>query len=347
MSLVILNKQNLTDFVAELLTCYVVAGPVQKNNTHIFDIIQQPEALQLAYPTTILPPKKFLLPVRETLFEYEEAKSAQGSLPAPPPPMVIFGIHTCDLHAIQLLDRVFESGHVDPYYTQRRKNTVLISVECLEPCDSHSFCKSMGTLSAGEGYDLHMVDLGDRYAIDVLTEAGMEVMQYARAVTASAADIERLNMVLSEKWPRFPYRLTFDSNDLPSLLNMSMKSPLWEELGERCLACAACTNVCPTCFCFDVTDEIELDMTGGRRVRTWDSCQLDEFANVAGGHNFRKSRALRQRHRFMRKGRYILEAHGMIGCVGCGRCARACLVDITPVNVFNELHNQKKNGGGA
>jgi formate hydrogenlyase subunit 6/NADH:ubiquinone oxidoreductase subunit I len=121
-----------------------------------------------------------------------------------------------------------------------------------------------------------------------------------------------------------------------------MKSPLWAELGERCLACAACTQVCPTCFCFDVRDEVELDLRRGRRVRAWDSCQLDEFATVAGGHDFRKSRGLRLRHRFMRKGKYILEAHKRLGCVGCGRCARACLVDITPMGVFNELYRQQE-----
>jgi formate hydrogenlyase subunit 6/NADH:ubiquinone oxidoreductase subunit I len=204
----------------------------------------------------------------------------------------------------------------------------------------------MGTLTADEGYDLHLVDMGEAYAVDVSTEAGQELMKNARSVPGSITDINRLNAVLSEKWPRFPYRLDFDVSDLPSLLNMSMKSPLWNELGERCLACAACTNVCPTCFCFDVKDEIDLNLTSGRRIRTWDSCQLDEFANVAGGHNFRKSRALRQRHRFMRKGRYILESHNYLGCVGCGRCARACLVDITPVGVFNELFRQKELGGG-
>jgi ferredoxin len=93
-----------------------------------------------------------------------------------------------------------------------------------------------------------------------------------------------------------------------------------------------------------VKDELNLDMTTGARVRNWDSCQLDDFATVAGGHNFRKSRALRQRHRFMRKGKYILDAHNYLGCVGCGRCARACLVDITPVNVFNELYRLQQAG---
>jgi formate hydrogenlyase subunit 6/NADH:ubiquinone oxidoreductase subunit I len=157
--------------------------------------------------------------------------------------------------------------------------------------------------------------------------------------------MQRLNKVISEKWPKFPYRLNFDVSELPSLLDMSMKSPLWEELGQRCLSCAACTNVCPTCFCFDVRDEVELDLKRGQRLRHWDSCQLDEFATVAGGHNFRVSRGLRQRHRFLRKGKYILDAHKYLGCVGCGRCARACLVDITPVGVFNELNRQQEIGG--
>jgi formate hydrogenlyase subunit 6/NADH:ubiquinone oxidoreductase subunit I len=91
-----------------------------------------------------------------------------------------------------------------------------------------------------------------------------------------------------------------------------------------------------------VKDEVEMDLVHGRRVRVWDSCQLDDFATVAGGHNFRKSRALRQRHRFLRKGKYILDAHGHMGCVGCGRCARACLANINPVSVFNELYRQQE-----
>ena len=345
MSLAVLKKQDLSDFVNRLLPQYRVGGPVQKNGNFAFETIQNPAELRLEYSTTILPPKKFLMPVRETLFEFEDARNGKMSQPVLDPPTVLFGVHACDLHAIQLLDQVFSQGHADPNYLNRRRQTLIISLECLTPCDGHSFCKSMGTLSVDEGYDIHMVDLGDTYAVDVMTEAGEALIKNAQVTPASNTDIERLNAVLSEKWPRFPYRLDFDVTDLPSLLNVSMKSPLWAELGERCLACAACTNVCPTCFCFDVKDEIDLNLTSGRRVRTWDSCQLDEFANVAGGHNFRKSRALRQRHRFMRKGRYLLEAYKYLGCVGCGRCARACLVDITPVSVFNELYRQRELGG--
>jgi sulfhydrogenase subunit beta (sulfur reductase) len=344
-SLTILQKQDLGEFVNRLLPLYRVGGPAPKNGGVAFQVIEDPGELRLEYPTTILPPKKFLLPPLETLIEYDNAQNNQVHMPDLDPPTVIFGVHTCDVHAIQLLDRVFSIGHTDPNYIKRRRQTLIISIECLKPCDEHSFCKSMGTVSADDGFDLHLVDLGEAYAVDAATDAGRDLLQYATVTQASAGDIQRLNAVLSEKWPRFPYRLDFDVSDLPSLLSMSMKSPLWEELGKRCLACAACTNVCPTCFCFDVKDEINFDFASGRRVRHWDSCQLDEFATVAGGHNFRKNLALRQRHRFMRKGKYILEAHNYLGCVGCGRCARACLVDITPVGVFNELYHQKQVGG--
>jgi sulfhydrogenase subunit beta (sulfur reductase) len=342
-SLTILNKEDLGEFVSRLLPDYRVGGPAVHNGGFAFQTIEDPDELRLDYPTTILPPKKFLLPPKETLFTFENARDGKVQPPEIDPPTVVFGVHTCDLHAITLLDRVFASGHADPNYLHRRRNTLIIGIECLKPCNEHSFCKSMGTVSADEGYDLHMIDLGEAYAVDSGSEAGESLLKtYAQTRPAADADIQRLNAVLNEKWPQFPYRLDFDVSDLPSLLNMSMKSPVWEELGARCLACAACTNVCPTCFCFDVKDEVNMDLVSGQRVRQWDSCQLDEFATVTGGHNFRKSRSLRQRHRFMRKGKYILEAHGYMGCVGCGRCAVACLVDITPVSVFNELYRQKE-----
>jgi formate hydrogenlyase subunit 6/NADH:ubiquinone oxidoreductase subunit I len=344
-SLTVIHNADLNTFIHNLLKDYRVVGPVEKHGHYAFDEILDPKDIRLAYTTTILPPKKYLLPPKEVLFAFDRSNGGEIKPVKPEKPTVIFGVHTCDLHAIQLLDEVFASGHLDPNYFNRRQNTFIVSVECLSPCDENSFCKSMGTLSTDEGYDLHLIDLGDAYTVDAGTEAGeLLLKKYAVGEPATEETMRRLNQVLSEKWPKFPYRLDFDVSDLPSLLSLSTKSPLWNELGERCLACAACTNVCPTCFCFDVQDEVDLDLQHGQRVRVWDSCQLDDFATVAGGHNFRKSKALRQRHRFMRKGKYILEAHNHLGCVGCGRCARACLVDITPVSVFNELNRQQEVG---
>jgi len=197
----------------------------------------------------------------------------------------------------------------------------------------------MNTLTADDGFDLLLTDMGDVYAVEVGTEAGAKLLQdHCQTCEASEAAIGRLNQVLSEKWPRFSYRLDFDGAELPALMALSYKDALWDELGKRCLACGSCNIVCPTCYCFNVCDHIALDGQTGERVRVWDSCQLDEFARVATGENFRHKRSQRQRHRFFRKGKYISDMHHELGCVGCGRCARACLVDITPVGVWNALY---------
>jgi ferredoxin len=197
----------------------------------------------------------------------------------------------------------------------------------------------MGTLTAGEGYDLHLTDLGPAYAVDVATEAGEQLLSgYGTASEAGDADMRRLNEVLGAKWPRFTYRLDFDAAELPALLSTAYDHPLWEELGERCLACGSCTNVCPTCYCFNVFDEVNMPLTEGERLRRWDSCQLDQFASVAAGENFREARSARQRHRFMRKGKYLYEKFGELGCVGCGRCVRTCVAKISIVDGFNTIH---------
>ncbi|MCX7708040.1 MAG: 4Fe-4S dicluster domain-containing protein [Anaerolineae bacterium] len=344
MSLRIIEKSALPEFVGSVMRQYQVMGPQAKEvlpngkTQFAFGPITDPHQLRLDYDTTVLPPKKYLLPQEEVLFPFQPE-----SLTATPQfdtqPRILFGVHTCDIHAMALLDAVFATGQRDEHYLKRRASTLIVGIECLAPCDEHSFCKSMGTLTADKGYDLHLIDLGHSYAVEVGTAAGEALLStHATARMAGENDIELLNRVLSEKWPRFPYRLDFDGSELPNLMALSYKDPIWEELGKRCLSCAACNLVCPTCYCFNVVDHVTLDRKSGERIRKWDSCQLDEFARVATGENFRHKRSQRQRHRFFRKGKYIPEMHGELGCVGCGRCARACLVDITPVGVWNALY---------
>jgi sulfhydrogenase subunit beta (sulfur reductase) len=339
MSLRILDKGATAPLVNALMADYQVIGPQAKGPKFAFGPIADPAELRLDYNTTILPPKKVLQPPEERLATFTMQGEPRVEPVVEARPTVLLGVHTCDLHAIRLLDRVFSQDHPDAHYLERRKQTVIVGLECLEPCDEDSFCKSMGTLTADEGYDLHMTDLGLAYAVDVATETGEQLLsRYGTTREASDADVRRLNEVLSAKWPRFTYRLDFDTAELPALLSMAYDHPLWAELGERCLACGSCTNVCPTCYCFNVLDQVDMALTQGERLRRWDSCQLDEFARVAGGENFREARASRQRHRFMRKGKYIYEKFDVLGCVGCGRCVRTCVANISIVDGFNAIH---------
>jgi ferredoxin len=313
---------------------------VAKGNKFAFQEIENPANLRLDYDTTILPPKKYLQPQEERMMTFTRTGKPVVEMVIDAEPTVILGVHTCDLQGLKVLDKAFSEGYPDAHYLKRREQTLLVSIECLEPCDEHSFCKSMDTLTANDGYDLHLTDLGDAYAVDVGSEAGEALLKAGtEARPAADADMRALNKVMGAKWPRFSYKLDFDVGELESLMQNSYDSPLWDALAEKCLACGQCTLVCPTCFCFDVTDRVDLSLADGERVRYWDSCQLDQFARVAGGENFREHQAARLRHRFMRKGRYLMDKYAELGCTGCGRCARSCLVDISPVEVFNELHS--------
>jgi sulfhydrogenase subunit beta (sulfur reductase) len=342
----VIPKTAVADWVQGLRKSYRVVGPRPLHGQFVFDEITSAQELDLGYPTTVLPPKKYLLPPQETLFHFS-AGGGKTHLEQDVRPTVVLGVHTCDLHALQLLDLVFAQGNRDQHYMANRQKAVLVSIECLKPCGPHSFCKSMGTLGVIDGYDLHLTDLGEEYAVDVGTARGNSLLKGLLGVRdGTDADYRLFNRVMGEKWPRFPLRLDFDISELPSLLSTSYDSSLWEELGQRCLACGMCTNVCPTCYCFNVLDEVDFSLKVGRRYRVWDSCQLDRFATVAGGHNFRSSQASRVRHRFFRKGKYQTDAYGLLGCVGCGRCAQACLVHITPVDTWNEL-NRRRNAASV
>ncbi len=343
MSFKILPKHLFKTWVERLRASHRVVGPKEMYGQYIFDEIENVDELELNYHTSVLPPKKFLLPPREELFTFNAQTMETTAVIEDIPSTVIFAMHTCDMHAMMLLDRIHSTGYTDQHYQARRQKTTLVSIECLKPCMEHAFCKSMGTLSASEQYDIHLTDLGDRYGVDIGSENGAKLLEGMGFFwEPTEADYERVNEVMAEKWPNFQYKLNFDVTDLPDLLQVSQKSQVWDEIGDKCLACGQCTKVCPTCYCFDVQDEIDLRLEHGKRVRVWDSCLIEKFAVVAGGHNFRSSRARRLRHRFMRKGKYQYEAYGLLGCVGCGRCALSCPVHITPVDTFNRLDELRR-----
>jgi ferredoxin len=339
----LMPKEGFTQWVDRLLRRqFTVVAPVEKHSQYVFEPIRNTKQMVTDYPSTSLPPKKYLLPPREVLFNFN-TQTLEMKPVIEAEPTVIIGLHSCDMHAIKLLDDIQNTGYADQHYQARREKTYLVSFDCIQPCSPQAFCKDMNTLSVPDNYDLHFVDVGESYVIHVGSAKGESLLEGCINVwSASEDDFAALDETMAQKWQNFDYRLDIDVSELPELLGTSMHSPLWDQQAEACLACGACTQVCPTCYCFDVTDEVELDMENGQRVRTWDSCQIDKFAVVAGGHDFRSQRAGRIRHRIMRKGKWQYEAYGQMGCVGCGRCGTACLVNINMIDTFNRLAQEQQ-----
>ena len=226
MSLWVLDKEAMASFVTNTMADYRVVGPVAKGTKFAFDRIEDPADLRLDYDTSILPPKKYLQPQEERMMTFTRTGEPVVELDIDAPPTVVLGVHTCDLHGMRVLDEAFSQGYPDASYLERRKKTLLVGIECLEPCDEHSFCKSMGTLTASEGYDLHLTDLGDSYAVDVGSSTGRTLLQKnSDARQATEADMQRINRVLGAKWPRFPYKLEFDVAELSTLMAQSYENP--------------------------------------------------------------------------------------------------------------------------
>jgi ferredoxin len=98
--------------------------------------------------------------------------------------------------------------------------------------------------------------------------------------------------------------------------------PVWEEESSSCVGCGACTNICPTCYCLILNEE------GGDgdfvKVRSYDSCQWQGYARVAGGASPRPRMKQRFRNRYLCKFLYLPSNFGTLGCTGCGRCTEAC-----------------------
>ena len=341
----VLNKNDLAAWIEALAKSRKVAGPVLKETSvadrtdekFAWEYIVDPADVRLDYTTTVLGPKKFLWPSRQPVVSY-----ALGADPNPQPiiehqPQVLFGVHPCDITAIATLDAAFGKDVPDPHYLARRADTGIIGLDCAASCDETAFCLDMGSLYPEAGYDIMLTPLRDQYFVEIKTDLGQELVKGAKLQPAGKQDMVARQTFTEEKRGNFHYQLPCEVKYLPEVLDASYDSLVWEAIARRCFSCGSCNTTCPTCYCWDVQDDISADLTKGCRVRRYDSCQIDPFAEVAGGENFRKDRSSRLRHRMFRKGKYIVEQTGRSGCVGCGRCERACVAGISIKDTFIQI----------
>lgn len=335
-----LSKKGIASFVTGLLKEFKVYGPVKKDGFPMYGEISSPDELNLLHTPTHLSPKQYLFPPKETLLKFR-GTAGYGDEQSTEPvteahDQVLFGVHSCDIHAIRLLDRVFSYGTPDANYLKRREKTIIIGVDCLP--DKYCFCKSVNTMKIDSGFDIFLHDIGSGFLVEIGSEKGKKLLlKHTKTRKAALREIAKIEEVLKKKAELFVTKINAEASSLPLLYSGSHNSHVWEKIGKICYGCGSCNNVCPTCYCFDVRDKVKANLTEGARYRVWDACLLEDFAKVAGGHNFRKTRAERLRHRFNRKFQYQVDRFGGLFCVGCGRCIRTCLVNINIVEVTNEL----------
>jgi sulfhydrogenase subunit beta (sulfur reductase) len=276
--------------------------------------------------------KKFLFPPLLRQWQADRAGTGLQFKPERPenPRYAFIGVRSCELHAMAIQDQVFTGEKfVDPVYAERRKNAFIVALNC-----SHAggtcFCVSMKTgPKALAGFDLSLTEImtNERhcFVVEIGTDIGAQVLAQIphRPITdGDAKAAERVVQHTAEQMGR-----VMDPTGIKELLYRNYEHPRWDNVASRCLTCANCTMVCPTCFCSTVEDTTDLAGEHAERWRKWDSCFQVNFSYVAGG-SIRSTTRSRYRQWMTHKLATWIDQFGTSGCVGCGRCITWCPVGI-------------------
>ncbi|MHC4426779.1 MAG: 4Fe-4S dicluster domain-containing protein [Planctomycetota bacterium] len=334
----IIRKDKITGLLGFLAEKYELFAPTQTDSLVVsFERIRKGKQARLGFSNSNDAPKKLFFPQAETLFSYSE-----GGCETPPEleaerQRVIFGLRPCDTKSLSLMDKVFDTPDFkDPYYIQRRINTIIFTLACNEPSNS-CFCTSLGLGPfLKDGADVFVVDLGDKYLFEPLTQKGGDLLKEIPGLEEAAEeDAGHAEKLAAEAEANVTTKVQLDG--LPEKLAEMFDAPVWNEIHQKCLGCGVCTYFCPTCHCFDIVDE-RLD-DKGKRIRIWDSCLYPSFTLEASGHNPRPTGRERMRQRIMHKFNYFVETHNEIACVGCGRCVRSCPVSMDITKAIEQINN--------
>ena len=252
---------------------------------------------------------------------------------------IVIGAKNCDVSALRIHDYVFrDTEPVDPYYTEAREKTIIVSCDCTDARDV-CFCPAVKEQPYPQsGFDINLsptpggivVETGSERGEAILKQSGLDLPEADDALIAARDDMrktmtERVTKLAADKG------LTTGA-DLQKAVRETAESDLWGEFAEDCVECGACNLICCTCHCFLLADGTGEDDSPAR-VKQWDSCLYRNFARVAGGANPRGHRAERLHNRFDKKFNFFPEVLGMYACDGCGRCIEACTgkIDIRDV----------------
>ncbi|MBL7013706.1 MAG: 4Fe-4S dicluster domain-containing protein [Candidatus Marinimicrobia bacterium] len=338
--LTFMTHNDIPHWISHLQKIENVIAPHKNGiNSFSFGKVSDPKCVILNYDRTLSSIKKYFLPPKETLFSFSTDGKETTSSKVEPINAIFLGVHNYDLEAVFRLDHNFLSGHAESQYLTRRQGALFIGVSYTP--DEWHFSNSVlkdGEPNHSGGFDLFLHEIEDGYLLETLTESGQNLMK-GFPLPEFDGDIP--------KQQSFNAHIDGGFEKVTDVFSRAWDSPVWESYAEKCVGCGTCNLVCPTCFCFNVEDEVDLDLKTGNRIRTQDGCMLRSFSEVAGGEIFRNQKAARMRHRLYRKFKYISQETGESWCVGCGRCSAYCTAGISIVDIVNDLIHDSNREIGA
>ncbi|MBD5552788.1 MAG: hydrogenase [Desulfovibrio sp.] len=279
-------------------------------------------------------PKWAVFPECEVLFRYRIGADGAGgrSLELSPDPAgsetIVFGGRPCDAGGFPALDRVYMQGlFKDPYYAARREKLTVITKTCNTGCQT-CFCHwvGMGPTSPA-GSDILMTEVVDGFVLQAITEKGRNLLAKS-SLEDGGAKMPEVMERRKQTWAGLKPAPDI-SGSTEALKAIFADADFWTRQTDRCISCGACTYFCPTCYCFNITDEGEpKSENGGARLRSWDNCMSARYTREASGHNSRPLKSERMRNRVSHKFWTYPENWGAYLCTGCGRCIVNCPVNL-------------------
>jgi sulfhydrogenase subunit beta (sulfur reductase) len=316
-----ISNENWKRLIQNLIDDFEFIAPAKKGISK-FQHIKNPDEIFLE-KQAYFPVKEFFFQKHQVLFKFKGNDIEVPKLESPT--RIFFALRRCDLNAIKHQDNVFMEQVKDPYYTALRQNAILVGYHCNEAPSKYCFC---GTLKLEDFHDLMFFDKKTHFLVEIGSDKGRKIIDKYKKY------FEKTKIIIADAEKKIPGADRLLKDDISKYYD----NPNWQKGVNQCLSCAACTNLCPTCYCFEIHDETKSkDVTAGERKRQWSSCQLQDFTKVAGEHVFRQKREERFKHRIYHQLQYFKEKNKINLCVGCGRCIEGCPTRIDFVQIINEM----------
>ncbi len=338
-----ISQQNLLTSLKKLNETYPLYLPVQNNDDFQFQRVApgtwEDDRWYYAPIRSSLPLKSFYYPPRQKVANYPADQNPADQVT----PAVIVGAKACDVHALNIIDRVYAKGdYPDPYYVKARKEHIIISTDCLE-AGEFCYCTLMNYQPYPKAdFDLNLSLIEDQYLIEIGSEKGKKILtEYFTGLEEAPDSLilqrekhrENVTEQVRKQNEQFRYHETHRE-----AIERHLDSDAWADLSKTCVECGICTQICPTCHCFLLIDQPANQRF--ERIKVWDSCFFAGYSRMAGGLTPRLRLADRFKNRFYHKFDSFVTNFGVEACTGCGRCVEGCMGNIDLREVLLELEKR-------